>query len=141
MEERAVPAAGVSIIPTNASDTLRNSNDFQQTENSATYIKSKETRLDDQPGKSIRIKFQLVRWGGAVDTVFGRIYRNGVALGTERSTTSTQTYSEDFDCSAWVATDLIQIYVKRPTNPASLVASSNLRFYYDVIYDTTNQDP
>jgi len=62
-----------------------------------------------RPG-AVRIKFSMRSHNG--NTVYGRIYKNGVAIGTQRSTTSTsyQTYSEDF--SGIAIGDLIQLYVK-----------------------------
>lgn len=63
-----------------------------------------------RPG-AVRIKFGMKAYDG--NTAYGRIYKNGVAVGTQRSTTernSYQTYSEDF--SGLVIGDLIQLYVK-----------------------------
>jgi hypothetical protein len=62
-------------------------------------------------GGTFRIIFKL-KTANAATTAYGIIYRNGVAVGTERSTTSTSyvTYSEDI--SGWSDGDEIQIYMK-----------------------------
>lgn len=54
----------------------------------------------------IRISFSLSGTGGA--TAYGRIYRNGSAVGTSRSATGATTYSEDI--GGWKPGDLIQVY-------------------------------
>lgn len=62
-----------------------------------------------KPG-SLRIKFEL--WSNdASKTAYARIYRNGIAVGTERSKAGPTTiYSEDI--SGWSSGDLLQIYAK-----------------------------
>lgn len=75
-----------------------------------TYIALKQIRLDR--GGTLTISFKLRRAGGAGGSlsVYGRVYRNGSAVGTERSTTSTSgdTYTQDI--SGWSAGDRIQVY-------------------------------
>lgn len=55
---------------------------------------------------TLRIVFTLSGTGGG--TRFGRIYKNGSPVGTERSTGGTVTYTEDI--AGWVAGDTIQFY-------------------------------
>lgn len=70
---------------------------------------------------------------------YGRIYRNGVAVGTERHLAGAdmQTYSEDI--SGWVAGDLCQLYTKSADGAS--VTISNFRISesvppdYRVTYD------
>ena len=64
----------------------------------------------------------------ARDEAYRRGYRDGVAVGTARNTTSTipQTYSEDI--SGWGPNDLCQIYAytQNATSPAKV---TNFRLY------------
>lgn len=70
-----------------------------------------EIQLDK--GGTLRIKFSLTAYGASGNTV-GRIYRNGVAVGTTRTlaattpSASTQDYSEDI--SGWSEGDKVQLY-------------------------------
>jgi len=83
-----------------ASDVLRDSNDATETIPSGSYAKIKD--LGPVPegiiGGTLRIKFAMWETSGAY-TAYVRIYRNGVAVGTTRSTTSSvaTTWSEDID--------------------------------------------
>lgn len=69
------------------------------------YTKKKESKMGR--GGIFRIRFTLEGSG----TVYGKIYRDSVAVGTERSTASgPEEYSEDI--SGWTAGDKIQIWCK-----------------------------
>lgn len=72
------------------------------------YTALKQIRLDR--GGTLRISFKLRRVAGGSLSVYGRVYRNGSAVGTERSTTSTSgdTYTQDI--SGWSAGDRLQVY-------------------------------
>ena len=82
----------------------------ETTTTSTTYTALKQIRLDR--GGTLRISFKLrrVAGGSGSPSVYGRVYRNGSAVGTERSTTSTSgdTYTQDI--SGWSAGDRIQVY-------------------------------
>lgn len=75
---------------------------------SSSFAKLKEAQTGK--GGELRIKFDMQSGRSDGNGVQGRIYRNGVAVGTTRYQTSTSfiTYSEDI--SGWSAGDLIQIY-------------------------------
>lgn len=77
--------------------------------NTTSYSKVKEYQI----GYSgvIRVVMGIYATGLSTDA-FGRIYVNGVAVGTERSTSSTTTvsFTEDIPISAG---DLVQMYVKK----------------------------
>ena len=120
----------IDLLPTEdfvASDNVKNSNDDQKTKSSATYVKVKEIKLnEDLP--ACRIYFGGKASAGAGDCYF-RIYKNGVAIGTERQNND-MTYdywSEDF--TNFVIGDLIQIYTKSSTESPTYV--QNFRFEYD----------
>ena len=105
-----------------AGDLLRAYADTENSSSNTTYTKKKEIKLDF--GGALRIKFDLKHPFGNI--AYGKIYRNGAAVGTERSTTSATyvTFSEDI--SGWSPGDLLQLYVK--TN-ANTVWYQNLRLY------------
>jgi hypothetical protein len=71
----------------------------QASKNTTSYLSyTKAKSFTINASGTYRTYFEL--WSGASGyTVYGRIYKNGVAYGTERSTTSTswQSYSEDLD--------------------------------------------
>ena len=74
-----------------------------------TYTKVKEIQI--KRAGTYRVSFDLMAAVGIDPLSKGRIYKNGVAYGTERSGTSAGyvTFSEDL---AFVVDDLIQIYTK-----------------------------
>ncbi len=84
--------------------------------NSSSYGKAKETSIGQ--GGSLRVKFDLVCGAGCSDKFstcvrsYGRIYKNGTPVGTERSTTGSSwtTFSEDI--TGLLPGDLLQLYVK-----------------------------
>lgn len=87
------------------------------------YIKAKEIVLDK--GGTLRIAFDL-RSPTGVGYVYGRVYRNGTAVGSTRQTNGTwQTYTQDI--SGWSPGDLLQIYVNTYTSSAPVLR--NLRLY------------
>ena len=94
---------GIIII---ASDNPVSSADTQRSTNSASYVKLKEITI--QKSGRYRIYFGL-KAGSNGYTSYGKIYKNDVALGSERTNTTTNFvyYSEDFDL---VAGDKIQLY-------------------------------
>jgi len=96
-----------------------------------TYTKQKEVKL--KSGGSLRIKFTLVTASSSYG-VYGRIYRNGVAVGTERFLASNWTateYSEDI--SGWSKDDLCQLYTHSDGTVDALAKWEKLRLY--TLYD------
>lgn len=86
------------------------------------YVKVKEIIL--ARGGSIRVKFDLK--GTPDDIAYGRIYKNGVAIGTVRTTSSFTyvTYSQDF--AGLNAGDAIQLYIYGFSYPG---VARNFRIY------------
>lgn len=117
------------------SNTIQHSNDAEKTVvDLEAYTKVKEVLLR-YALLNCRIKFDMK--GTSVGTAFkARIYKNGVAIGTERINpgTSYVTYSEDL--AGFANGDLIQIYAKATDGHTTYI--KNFRFYYDW---HTNQDP
>lgn len=139
VEVSAPAGAALDIV---ASDNLRNSNDTQKSTGSATYVKIKEVKLDTQFKGSIRIKFDLKGVEVGVN-YYGKIYKNGVAMGTEQTTTGTiyETKSEDFSSIDWASGTLIQVYAHGTWGGGDFAYVKNMRFYYDYLNRVTNQDP
>jgi len=99
--------------------------DSEKTTLETSYTKVKEIVVT-RTG-TLRVSFALASEVAGYN-VYGRVYRNGVAVGTARNTTSTipQTYSEDI--SGWGPNDLCQIYAytQNATSPAKV---TNFRLY------------
>jgi len=112
-----------------AGDNLCVSSDGQKETTSETYVEAKEIKIY-RPG-TYRIKFDLAIVGSGL-TAYGRIYRNGEAIGTERSTSETSwtTFSEDI--AGWEEGDLIQLYHHHTEGTGEEGARvQNFRVYYD----------
>lgn len=116
-----------------ASATLQHSNDTSKGFTGVTtYTKKKEIKLTEAVAGSVRIKFTFTG-NGYSNEVYGRIYKNGVALGTEQihgNNPNPEEASEDFSSISWQVNDLLQVYCKETAHPAS-PAVSNFRIYYD----------
>jgi hypothetical protein len=65
-------------------------------------------QIDIQFGGTIRTYFELHAQAGF--TAYGRVYRNGIAVGTERTTTSTTYVAFTEDIANWLIGDFYQIY-------------------------------
>lgn len=91
-------------------------NIVQETEychNATSYTKITEIRIGIDG--AIRTKFHLRRYD-TTGTAYGRIYKNGNALGTERSNTSSAGVWYEEDLSGLQAGDLLQLYTKQSTS-------------------------
>lgn len=132
-----VPAATLELTAT-ASDTLEESADTERLESNTSYTKYKDITV--RLNGTIRVKFDL-KTTNVATTAYGRVYKNGVAFGTEQTnaTASYVTKSEDL---TFEAGDLIQLYIK--TNNGSFNgAARNFRLYYDkttLVETTVNLD-
>lgn len=109
-----------------ASDTLQLSADTERfVVSGTTYGKKKEIQVFF--GGQCRVKFDI-KMHPSEWSAYGKIYINGNAIGTERSTTSTSyaTFSEDFYLSAG---DRVQLYEKDTNGYGAYV--KNFRIYFD----------
>lgn len=116
-------------ILSGASGTTRNTNNTERSNTATEYTKIKETKLGEPTGV-MRIYFELKKVGGVpAANVIARIYLNGGAIGTTR-TSNTGTY-EAFseDLGGFDSQDLIQIYAYK--GGCDTVYVKNLRFKYD----------
>lgn len=118
-----------------ATDTLRDSANTDRTTDSDIYIKVKEIQFNDVSG-TIRTKI-ICQAAKADPDSYVRIYKNGVAYGTEHSfaTSVQQTFSEDL---AFVTGDLIQLYYKQTSaDPTATLTIQNFELYYDKRFTIT----
>jgi hypothetical protein len=86
--------SGPALPEVGAGDTLNVSTDGEKTTTSTQWVKAKEIKIY-RPG-TYRIKFDMRTYGEGL-TAYGRIYRNGEPIGTERSVSNGDwvTFSED----------------------------------------------
>jgi hypothetical protein len=129
--------------PWTVSESVKNANDTERNNDADAYTKIKEIKLDDGFVGDIRIKFDM-KTSFTSSASYGKIYRNGSPLGSERTTLSGSyvTFSEDFSSVDWSPDDLIQIYAHN-TNP-NIVYIQNFRLCYEAdraAEASTNQDP
>lgn len=127
-------------------DVLLASSDIPRalTNQPTTFTKTKSIKI--VRAGSLRIKFTLqCNGGGASSSIQGRIYRNGVAVGTTRSVGAfdqplIQTFSEDI--SGWSIGDECQLYIRSVDSVNATSNCSNFRVYAaqpsveTVIFDT-----
>lgn len=136
--EQATAADVLAQISTTglvASANVRNSNNASKNTTSLTYVKLKETKLNAILS-AVRIKFYAINPSNGTGTV--RLYKNGVAFGTEHGTSDTgDTFSEDF--TGLVTNDLIQLYAKT-SNGIYATTVQDLHFCYDKQIIATNLD-
>lgn len=119
-EAGGFPVGDNSVTPAKlsaqaAGDYLMINNSALKSTGSTTYAKVKEIKV--AKSGTYRVKFTLTANGGTGPQAYGRIYKNGAAVGTERTTTTSATYSEDI--SSISAGDLIQIYAKKTVDTGS----------------------
>lgn len=120
-EEIDVPA---DVPDAAAGDALETSADAENGQSATSYTKAKEIKL--ARGGTFRVKFDMK--GQTTDcTVYARIYRNGVAVGTVQSMATTTYVTKSEDIAGWTRGDLLQLYQKG-CNPSNCLCK-NLRLY------------
>lgn len=118
------------------SDNLCNSHDAEITHsiNDASYHKLKTITLTNglsvDTGKAIRVKFD-VKSNNASYWVYGRVYKNGAAVGSAQGTLSTTyvTKSEDIDIGEIAAGETLELWGKAQASGATIYVE-NWRLYY-----------
>ncbi|MEA3324405.1 MAG: hypothetical protein U9Q37_04615 [Euryarchaeota archaeon] len=127
-DARALVTREVAVT-VSASDTIRDSDDTEETIDWTTYTKIKELVVAGFiKSGTLRIKFDMMATAQPGDTSYGQIYRNGVAVGIERSVTgsSYSTFSEDI--AGWSGHDTIELWVKYVLYKGTVI---NFRVYCD----------
>lgn len=105
-----VPVGRLPTLEIVASDVLQGSDDSEETVTDLSYTKYKQLTLTGVGGE-LRIKFDLKDTSGAV---YGKVYRNGVAVGAEQSMSGDwETKSEDI--AGWSDGDTIELWCKYST--------------------------
>lgn len=102
----STPPSGLSAQTAGA--YLMSLNSPERTTTSASYVKLKEIKI--AKSGAYTIKFTL-RETSAGTAAYGQIYKNGSAVGTERSASASTDFSEDI--AGFASGDLIQVYGKR----------------------------
>jgi len=93
-----------------AGDCIEAASDEETLITSTSIMKVKEIYLTQ--GGDLRISF-AIKNNGANGKTYGRIYKNGTAIGTLRETSSTTYVTFTEDISGWKKGDLVQLYVYR----------------------------
>jgi len=89
-----------------ASDKIIVAMDAERRYTNTSYAPLKQAKLN--MFGTIRTYFELAVYG--YGTAYGRVYRNGVPVGTERITTSTVYVAFTEDIDNWMEGDLYQLY-------------------------------
>ena len=80
-----------------------------------TYVKEKQITLTKTPAASLKISFEMNEIGST--TAYGRIYRNGVAVGTEQSTPNIAYIEFTEVIGGWSDGDTLELWVKTASSP------------------------
>jgi len=128
-EVDATGLVGAGEADFGAGDVLIGSNDTTvEPDNSLTdYTKVREMFIGK--GGTLRIKFDM-RTENAAAMVYGRIYRNGAAAGTEQTSESETYATKSEDIAGWSPGDLVQLYVKTSSGAVG-IHRKNFRIYTD----------
>lgn len=116
------------------SDNLRHSHDAETTTTDhVAYVKVKTITFTRGIKGILRVKFHLGT-NNASYLAYGRIYKNGVALGTAQSTLTVYTpspelFSEDLDVGTIAVGETLELWAKATDGYES--RTSNFRVYYD----------
>jgi hypothetical protein len=91
-------------------DDILIANDAQQIITSTTYVLVKEIKLvfPINPNSTLRFRFFLTAPSGQG---YGRIYRNGVPIGTEHVSPPNQEWIEDLPATNWDKNDKLQLWM------------------------------
>lgn len=116
------------------SDNLLHSNDDLAPVTNAVYEKAKEIMCPIT--ETIRVEFKLQTMGTIGQIAKGKIYKNGIAHGAEKATTTTtwETFSEDL---AFTIGDTIELWIHGWGGPIDCEAKE-LRIYGDVYQNFVN---
>lgn len=117
-----------------AGDTIIASSDTQVTSNLMTYTKRKEARI--RKAGTYRVSFQI--WNSELYyPIKARVYKNGVAIGTERQVDSTSpvTFTEDF---IFAENDYCQVYTSSNVNgtPYAYIRNFRISIGNDLLFPT-----
>lgn len=109
-----------------AGTVLLQSADTSRAVTALSYTKAKEIIVARHG--TLTIKFSMTDNAADGIAIIGRIYRNGSAVGTERTLDAATTTEYSEDISGWVNGDYCQVYLKRDAGLAG-ASVSNFRIY------------
>lgn len=123
--------------PKAASANLRHSNDAVINSYASVYMKHKTDTFANGISGTLRISFSMST-GNAGMTAYARVYKNGVAIGTEQTTTTAfpggESKSEDINVGVLAPGDTIELWAHG--DGSYQVYVSNFRISYDNAADT-----
>ena len=117
-------------------EVLTHSHDAEASTDSASYVKLKTITLT-KAFAMLRIKFDMKMESGGINA-YGRVYKNGVAVGTEQGSASETyvTYSEDITGN-WAIGDTIELWGWNDwSGAARLTYVKNFRVFGMLIYSS-----
>jgi hypothetical protein len=119
------------VVKKAASANIRNSHDAEATSTSADYVKVKTITLTYGLVGIARFLFDLKTSDSVTPTpAYGRIYRNGVALGTEQTDVTGGYVAKSEDITQnWSPGDTVELWVK--IAGGNTVSVQNFRIAYD----------
>ena len=127
-----IDAVGGSVLPKDASANLRNSYDAEAHHgiNDASYHLLKTFTFTYGIKGTINVKFD--RKANGAYAVYGRVYKNGVALGTADGGVDQtyQNFSEDIDIGTIAPGETLELWGKAEAAGAEIWVQ-NFRLYYD----------
>lgn len=126
-----IEGAQVAINPAHTkklvSDNLRHSIDGEGIPNNHTYALQETMTFTNGIKGTLRVKFDINNHTS--NNVWGRIYKNGVALGAEQTTAGGYTTkSEDIDVGTLAPGDTLELWCRSDTD---YYKYKNFRVYYD----------
>lgn len=102
-----MPGGADTLFTYSLSDDVITDNDASKSTASATYVKVKGITLKNAIG-TVRVSFTMTT--SVAGDSFGRIYRNGGAVGTERNEPLEQWTTYEEDISGWSVDDELELY-------------------------------
>ena len=114
------------IADMGVSNTLIISSDGERSHNTQVYAKLKEIRIG--LSGTYRIKFGLKEVSTGAYGGYGKIYRNGAAVGTQQTGGDEHYATQSEDIAGWSVGDLCQVYV-RTMAASGTVYVNNFRVY------------
>jgi hypothetical protein len=122
--KRWVLSSENNLVTSSATNLLTQSSSNGGPVMTTTYTKVMEYVVPHPGVYNIKFTLQCGGW-----TSYGRIYKNGVAVGTERTNADSDnpaTFNEEI--SGWLQGDLLQIYIKN-SNPSGQSTITSLIMY------------
>ncbi|MCK5018491.1 MAG: hypothetical protein KAS32_15635 [Candidatus Peribacteraceae bacterium] len=107
--------------------------DAEQVSSSQTYVKIKQFKLGECSG-GLRVKFGMKHNGGT-NLAYGKIYRNGFAVGVEQTVNSTTFVECVDDITGWSAGDTVELWIKNMDGFGDNTIVNNFRLYTDKSYE------